>query len=300
MYEDVILIRPPCEAYSVLIGVTEGCSWAQRTSGCKFCGVYNGKELIQRYRVRPWDSIKNDIDITWYEHGPVATRAFLAGGNALSAPTDLLLMTLQHLHDRFPRLKQVSSYAKNHDILRKSDAELQQLATAGLTIVYMGLESGSDAVLKYMNKGTTAAGMLRAARKVMNAGIQLSVYVVLGLGGNKFPDHAEATARVLTAMNPHYIRFRSLNFIPNAPLYDEWQRGEFIELRPVEILQEQLEIVKSLGEEVSSHVLNDHVSNFASIDGKLPEDKARMVNALKNAIDDPCMKSLPHINRTSM
>ncbi|HME52270.1 MAG TPA: radical SAM protein [Candidatus Lokiarchaeia archaeon] len=280
--------------------MTEGCSWAQRTGGCKFCGVYNGKEFVQKYRVRPWDSIKNDIDITWLEHGAVATRAFLAGGNALSAPTDLLARTLEYLHDRFPRLQQVSSYAKNYDVLQKSISDLEQLAAAGLTIVYMGLESGSDEVLKYMNKGTTAAGMLRAAKKAMNAGIQLSVYVVLGLGGKIFPDHAKATAKILTEMNPHFIRFRSLNFIPNAPLYDEWQRGEFIELRPVEILQEQLEILENLGEHVSSYILNDHVSNFASIDGRLPENKPRILKMLEAAIDDPRLKSLPHINRTSM
>ncbi len=297
MTEDAILIRPPCEAWSVLIGVTEGCTWGR----CRFCGVYDGKELVQRYRVRPWESIKQDIDEAWlFQQRYLPRRAFLAGGNALSAPVDILLKTLDYLHHRFPHLEQVSSYAKNHDILKKSDAELRQLAAAGLTIVYMGLESGSDAVLKYMNKGTRAAGMIRAAKKVMAAGIKLSTYVVLGLGGKSFPDHAVETARALTEMNPDFIRFRSLNFVPNAALYDEWRAGKFVALRPVEILQEQLDILEHLGQGVTSHVLNDHVSNFADVDGQLPGDKERIMASLKALIADPEIQSLEHRNRNTM
>lgn len=294
--EDVILIRPPCEAWSVLVGVTEGCSWGK----CRFCGVYDGKELIQRYRVRPWDSIKLDIDEAWACHQSLPRRAFLAGGNALSAPVDVLVKTLDYLHHRFPRLEQVSSYAKNHDILKKTPAELEQLVAAGLNIVYMGLESGSDAVLKYMNKGTRVAGMIRAAKKVMAAGIKLSTYVVLGLGGRSFPGHTIETAKTLTAMNPDYIRFRSLNFIPNAPLYDDWRAGGFEPLRPVEILQEQLDIIENLGPSVRSRVLNDHVSNFADIDGQLPGDLPRITNGLRALIADPRIRVLEHRNRETM
>ncbi len=294
--EDLILIRPPCEAWSVLVGVTEGCTWGK----CRFCGVYDGKELVQRYRVRPWDSIKADIDEAWLYQQTLPRRAFLAGGNALSAPVDLLLKTLEYLHHRFPHLEQVSSYAKNHDILKKSIGELEQLAAAGLTIVYMGLESGSDAVLKYMNKGTRVAGMIRAAKKVMAAGIKLSTYVVLGLGGKLFPDHAIETAKTLSTMNPDVIRFRSLNFIPNAPLHDEWRAGRFVALRPVEILQEQLVILEHLDQGVTSRILNDHISNFADIDGQLPGDKDRITMALKALIADPEIQSLDHHNRSSM
>ncbi len=294
--ENVILIRPPCEAWSVLIGVTEGCMWGK----CKFCGVYDGKELVQRYRIRPWESIKADIDDASYCHQTLPRRAFLAGGNALSAPAELLLKVLEYLHIRFPQLDHVSAYAKNHDILKKTDDELKWLAEAGLTIVYMGLESGSDAVLKYMNKGTRVAGMIRAAKKVMATGIKLSTYVVLGIGGKMFPDHPIETAKALTAINPDFIRFRSLNFIPNAPLHDEWMEGKFVALRPVEILQEQLDILEHLGQEMSSHVLNDHVSNFADIDGQLPTDRQRITGALKALIADPRIQALEHHNRTSM
>ena len=280
----------------MLIGVTEGCNWGK----CRFCGVYDGKELVQRYRVRPWESIKADIDEAWFYHQTLPRRAFLAGGSALSAPVELLLKILDYLHHRFPRMDHVSLYAKNHDILKKTDDELKRLAAAGLTIVYMGLESGSDAVLKYMNKGTRVAGMIRAARKVMASGIKLSVYVVLGLGGKMFPDHPPETAKALTAMNPDFIRFRSLNFIPNAPLHDEWTAGRCVALRPVEILQEQLYILEHVGQDVTSRVLNDHVSNFADIDGQLPGDKERIASALKALIADPRIQALEHRNRTVM
>ncbi len=298
MFRDTILIRPPCEAWSVLIGITEGCSWGR----CRFCGVYDGKQLVQAYRVRPWESIKADIDAARDYFGPRATTAFLAGGNALSAPTDLLARTLEYLRASFPGLQRVTSYAKNHDILKKSHEELVRLASTppGLKIVYMGLESGSAAVLKYMNKGTTPAGMLRAARKVKAAGIGLSVYVILGLGGTKFKDHAIETARVLTSMDPDFIRFRSMNFIPNSSIYDEWTSGEFIPLRPVETLQEELTIVSNLGDGVGSVIINDHVSNFTDIQGKLPGDRDRIIACLKAAINHPGLKSLDHVNRTSM
>jgi radical SAM superfamily enzyme YgiQ (UPF0313 family) len=296
MFRDTVLIRPPCEASSVIIGMTEGCTWNR----CRFCGVYSNG--IQNYRIRPLESIMADIDDARHLLGRGARRVFLAGGNALSAPTDLWINVLEHLLSTFPRLEQVSCYAKNHDILKKSSDDLETIAHAGpgLKIVYMGLESGSNAVLKYMRKGTTATGMLRAARKIMAAGIQLSAYVILGLGDHLFQDHAIETARLLTEMNPDYIRFRSLNFIPNADLYRDWQAGAFTPLRPVEILEEQVRILKELGPNVMSHVLNDHISNPVYFDGKLPHDREHIVAALERAISSPEMQSLQHANRVTM
>lgn len=294
-FRDEILIRPPCEAASVLIGVTEGCSWGR----CKFCGVYEGKVMVQEHRVRPWESIARDIDAARLAWGPGATRAFLAGGNALSAPAGLLLQVLERLHERFPRLEHVSAYAKNHDALGKTSAELASLHRAGLATVYMGLESGSDAVLKYMTKGTTARGMVRAARAIKAAGITLSVYVILGLGGTMFPDHARETARVLNVMQPDIIRFRSLNFIPNAALHDEWRAGRFQPLRPVELVEEERAIIEGL-DGFEALVLNDHVSNLVDAGGRLPGDKARLLRMLDDVASDPRVRRLDHANRTSM
>ncbi|MFX0098806.1 MAG: radical SAM protein [Candidatus Hodarchaeota archaeon] len=299
MYRDAIIIRPPCEAYSLLIGVTEGCSWTDRTGGCWFCGVYKG---IQEYRIRPWESIKRDIDRGFQLHGKGVKHVFLAGGNALSAPTSLLVQVIKYLNQKFPIITRISSYAKNHDILQKNDEELRELSTTypGLKIVYMGLESGSAKLLKYMNKGTTPRGMIRAAKKIKGAGIKLSVYVILGLGGNLFPENALETAKVLTEMNPDYIRFRSLNFIPTAPLFMDWRRGDFKELRPVELINEEIEIIENLGENVTSSIFNDHVSNPIYVDGKLSEHKSDILNALKKAASDKRIQALPHVNRTTM
>lgn len=299
MLRDVILIRPPCEAYSLLIGVTEGCKWTDRTGGCRFCGIYKG---IQPYRVRPWESIKQDIDKAFHFHGKGVKRVFLAGGNALSAPTTLLVKVIKYLNEKFPAISRISAYAKNHDILEKSIGELRELATTspGLKIVYMGLESGSKKVLKYMNKGTTPAAMLRAAKKIKQTGIQLSVYVILGIGGKMFQDHAMETARTLTEMNPDFIRFRSLNFIPNSPLYKDWQKGDFKELRPVELVKEEIEIIENLGEKVTSTILNDHVSNIVYVEGTLPGDKDKILKTLKETANDKRIRSLEHVNRTTM
>ncbi|MHA1684761.1 MAG: radical SAM protein [Promethearchaeota archaeon] len=296
--EDVILIRPPCEALSLLIGVTEGCEWDRRSKGgCRFCGVYTN---VQAFRVRPLESIRRDIDRGFHQRGSSVRAAFLAGGNALCAPTSLLLEVIAYLNGRFPRLERISCYAKNHDILKKSGDELQQLHEAGLQIVYMGLESGSDDVLKYMNKGTTARGMIRAARKIKKSGIELSVYVILGLGGNLFNDHSIETARVLSEMNPEYIRFRSLNFIPNSRLFKEWRDGKFIALRPAELIAEEIDIIKNLDDSVTSMILNDHVSNFTSVQGKLPRDRDALIQTLDDRLKDERIINMKHVNRTSM
>ncbi|MHA1792649.1 MAG: radical SAM protein [Promethearchaeota archaeon] len=296
LYRDVILIRPPCEAHSLLIGVTEGCAWQQRAGGCKFCGIYT----IQDYRVRPWEKIKQELDEEKAIHGPGVQHVFLAGGSAISAPTSLLIKVLDYIKGIFPHVTRIGTYGKNHDVLRKGVDELRQLAEHGLSVIYMGLESGSNNVLKYMNKGTTPRAMIRAARIIKNSGIKVSLYVILGLGGNLFPDHAQETANVLNEINPDYIRFRSLNFIPSSKLYHEWKQGVFKERQPIELLKEELYIIEHLNGNMTSFVLNDHVSNHVYIEGKLPGDKSKMIKKLKDAINDPFFQRLTHHNRTAM
>ncbi|MBD3188223.1 radical SAM protein [Candidatus Bathyarchaeota archaeon] len=298
MMRDVILIRPPCEAFSLLIGVTEGCSWTQQTgTGCRFCGIYAG---VQDFRVRPWSRIKQDLDAGFRAHGPDVRTVFLAGGNALHAPTDLICKVIEYIKKLFPKVERISCYAKNHDILQKSSQELGRIKEVGLNIVYMGLESGSGDVLRFMEKGTTPKGMVRASRKIKDHGIQLSVYVILGLGGNIFPDHAPETAKVLSDMNPDYIRFRSINFIPGSRLHEDWKAGRFEALSPLEIIEEELEIIKQLDSCVTSKILNDHVSNYTRVEGNLPEDKEYIISTLKSLASDPNLRRMKHVNRTSM
>ncbi|MBA7562217.1 hypothetical protein ES708_03866 [subsurface metagenome] len=196
----------------------------------------------------------------------------------------------------------MSSYAKALDILRKTEEELKQLAEAGLDIVYMGLESGSSKILRMMKKGTNAESMIKAGRKVLDSGIKLSLYVMLGLGGKKYSeDHVRGTARVLTEINPTIFRFRTLNVLPNTPLWEEWKRGDFELLSPVECLIEERDIIANLGENVTSQVFNDHVSNYCGIESSnIKIDRAAFINTLSSYINDPKIKNLSRKNLTCM
>ena len=196
---DQIVIRPPVESYSVLIAVTGGCSWNK----CKFCGTYKGiYGTTQDYAIRPLEDVLKDIDF-YAEKNYHGFPVFLAGGNPTSAPTDYLVKILKYVRLRMKNVQRISSYAKALDILRKSDEELKQLAEAGLDIVYMGLESGSSKILRFMKKGTNAESMIKAGKRILAAGIKLSLYILLGLGGKEFSDmHTKETARVLTEINP--------------------------------------------------------------------------------------------------
>ena len=293
-----IIIRPPVEAHSVLIAVTGGCSWNR----CRFCGTYKGiYGTIQDYAIRPLEDVLKEIDY-YAEKNYHRYPVFLAGGNPTSAPTEYLVKIIEYVRLRLKNVPRVSSYAKALDILRKTEEELKQLAEAGLDIVYMGLESGSSKILRMMKKGTNAESMIKAGRKVLNSGIKLSLYVMLGLGGKKYSeDHVKGTARVLTEINPTIFRFRTLNILPNTPLWKEWKNGEFELLSPVECLKEERDIIKKLGENVNSQVFNDHISNYCSIETpNIKEDREIFIKTLDSFINDPRIKNLPRKNLTSM
>lgn len=293
-----IIIRPPVEAHSVLIAVTGGCSWNR----CRFCGTYKGiYGTIQDYAIRPLEEVLKEIDY-YAEKNYHRYPVFLAGGNPTSAPTEYLVKIIEYVRLRLKNVPRVSSYAKALDILRKTEEELKQLAEAGLDIVYMGLESGSSKILRMMKKGTNAESMIKAGRKVLDSGIKLSLYVMLGLGGKKYSeDHVKGTARVLTEINPTIFRFRTLNILPNTPLWKEWKNGEFELLSPVECLKEERDIIKNLGENVNSQVFNDHISNYCSIETpNIKEDREIFIKTLDSFINDPRIKNLPRKNLTSM
>ncbi len=293
-----IIIRPPVEAHSVLIAVTGGCSWNR----CRFCGTYKGiYGTIQDYAIRPLEDVLKEIDY-YAEKNYHRYPVFLAGGNPTSAPTEYLVKIIEYVRLRLKNVPRVSSYAKALDILRKTEEELKQLAEAGLDIVYMGLESGSSKILRMMKKGTNAESMIKAGRKVLDSGIKLSLYVMLGLGGKKYSeDHVKGTARVLTEINPTIFRFRTLNILPNTPLWKEWKNGEFELLSPVECLKEERDIIKNLGENVNSQVFNDHISNYCSIETpNIKEDREIFIKTLDSFINDPRIKNLPRKNLTSM
>lgn len=293
-----IVIRPPVEAYSVLIAVTGGCNWNR----CRFCGTYKGiYRTTQDYAIRPLEDVLQDIDL-YAEKNYHGYPVFLAGGNPTSAPTDYLVKIIEYVRLRMKNVPRVSSYAKALDILRKTDEELIQLAEAGLDIVYMGLESGSSKILRIMKKGTNAESMIEAGKRVLNSGIKLSLYVMLGLGGKKLSkEHVKGTARVLTEINPTIFRFRTLNVMPNTPLWQDWKNGDFELLSPVECLIEERDIIANLGENVTSQVFNDHVSNYCSLETlNIKNDRAVFIKTLDSYINDPKIKNLPRKNLTQM
>jgi radical SAM superfamily enzyme YgiQ (UPF0313 family) len=295
-----IIIRPPIEgaSMSVLIAVTGGCSWNK----CKFCGTYKGMYgIIQEYEVRPIEQVKKEIDY-YAKHNYHGFPVFLAGGNPTSAPTDYLIEIIKYVREKLKNVPRVSCYAKALDILRKTDEELSKLAEAGLDIVYMGLESGSSKVLRIMKKGTNAESMIKAGKRILKAGIKLSLYIILGLGGKKYSeDHVKGTARVLTEINPTIFRFRTLNIVPYSELWDEWKRREFELLSPVENLKEERDIIANLGENVTSEVYNDHFVNYCDFESQnIKEDRDTFIMALDSLINDPRIQNLPRKNYTRM
>ena len=289
-----IVIRPPVEAYSVLIPITGGCSWNR----CRFCGVYKN---IQDYKIRKLDDVLRDIKISGQHHlnNPYI---FLAGGNAFSVPTDYLLEVLNEVKGNFPFIKRISTYAKVLDINQKSDEDLKRLAKAGLTICYIGMESGSDTILKYMKKGQTSKMIIKEIPRLMRAGTQVSLYIILGLGGKKWTEiHANETARVLNAVNPTFFRFRTLNIMVNAPLKEDIDNNAFEILSPLEILKEERSIISQLSPSLTSALRNDHVSNYTFVQSNnIGKDRERILEILDDLITDPDVAKLKHKNLKRM
>jgi radical SAM superfamily enzyme YgiQ (UPF0313 family) len=259
--------------------------------------MYKTKDYttIQEYGILPLRDVLRQVDraaANNYQGFPV----FLAGGNATSAPTDFLVKIIKYVRLTLKDVKRVSCYAKSLDILRKSDDELKQLAEAGLDIVYMGLESGDSNILRKMRKGTNAASMIKAGKRILDVGIKLSLYVLLGLGGRTdTKSHALETARVLTAINPTVFRFRTLHIthLNPPPLYDDIKNGSFELLSPVECIKEEREIIANLGDNVTSEVYNDHMNNYCDIESKnIKEDKEAFIKTLDSYINDPQIQKM--------
>ena len=289
-----IVIRPPVEAYSVLIPITGGCSWNR----CRFCGVYKN---IQDYKIRKLDDVLRDIKIAGknYFNSPYL---FLAGGNAFSVPTDYLLEVLNEIKQNFPFIKRISTYAKVLDISQKSSEDLRKLAKAGLTICYIGMESGSDTILKHMKKGQTSKMIINEIPCLMSAGIQASLYIILGLGGKKWTKiHADETARVLNAVNPTFFRFRTLNVMFNAPLKEDIDNRTFEILSPLEVLKEERSIISQLSPSLTSALRNDHVSNYTYVQSdNIGKDRGRILEILDDLIVDPDVSQWKHKNLKQM
>ena len=272
------VIRPPSEARSLILQVTVGCSHNR----CTFCPAYKGR----RFRIKDAAAIRQDIDEAG-AYSPDIRRVFLADGDALIIPQPKLLDILGHLHRRFPALQRIGTYANVEGVLRKSVAELQALKELKLGIIYLGIESGDEETLAAVRKGTTADRIAEAAARVKEAGIKLSVTVLLGVGGRERSlIHARETARLLTRVQPDYVGALTLMLVPGTPLYDEAQAGSFTLPSPFELVRE-LKIM--IEESDLSHCIffSNHASNYVPIQARLPRNKESCVQLLDEVLNQP-------------
>ncbi len=266
------VIRPPSEARSYILQVTYGCSHSQ----CTFCGTY----LDKPFQVRPPEDVLQDIVLAGQVR-PETRRVFLADGDALVLSTGRLVTILDWLADAFPRLERVGIYTNARDLLKKSSADLALLQRKGLGIVYLGLESGDDQVLRQVCKGATAAEMVQAARKARPAGLRVSVIAILGIGGSELSArHAQATGETVSAMDPDYFSMLTLMLVPDTPLYRQWEAGAFQLLDPEAMLFELRQVIHHLDGLTNCLFRTNHASNYLPLAGTLPQDKARLLAML--------------------
>ncbi len=280
-------IRPPSEAYSLLIRVTRGCPWNK----CEFCGIY----AEERFKIRAVEDIKEDIRnaAAFHAHRGVSfNTAFLQDANSLIMKTSELVEVITYLKEMFPSIQRITSYGRSHTLARKSVEELQALSAAGLSRIHIGLESGCNDVLRYMKKGVTAQEHIVAGQKVKASGISLSEYIVLGLGGKKWwRDHALDTAAVLNEIDPDFIRVRTLSVRPESPLREKLLSGEFECLSEDELILEEKSLIEHF-KGINSYFVSDHMLNLLmELNGKLPDDKEKMLSIIDRYL------SLPELER---
>ena len=260
--------RPPSEACSLIVQVTYGCSH----NGCAFCDMYDDK----RFALRPMAEIREDFELARQLYRSVE-RVFLADGDALIRPAEQLLEILGWVYDLFPECQRVTCYASPTSLHVRTEDELRALRGAGLTMVYMGLESGCNAVLEQMNKGHDAASIIAAGQKARRCGLALSVTAISGLGSlDLLEDHAMGTAQALSAMKPEYIGLLTLMVEPGTPL-ERWVReGSFAVPGAPDILRETEIFLHHIDSEGSVFRMN-HASNYLTLKGTLNADKPALL-----------------------
>ena len=281
-YEGAI-IRPPSEAYSQLLQVTVGCSHNK----CTFCPAYKEK----KFRIKGFDEIQEDILESGTYHW--IKRVFLCDGDALIIPQKRLVQIMESIRINIRGVKRVGTYANAKSVLRKTRDELTELKELGMGIIYLGVETGNAELLEKINKGVTYEQMVQAASRVKEAGIPLSVTVILGLGGKeKSLQHAKDTARILSDIDPDYAGALTLMIVPGTPLYEEYIKREFILPDQFGLLNELAIIIE--GSNFSNcYFTSNHASNYLPVKARLPRDKkkvVRMIHRVIEAGDAECLR----------
>lgn len=272
------IYRPPSEAYSLLIQVTIGCSH----NTCTFCTMFKDK----KFRVRPIEEVLEDLEMARRAY-PVVEKIFLCDGDALCLSNEKLMQILSRISELFPECKRVSVYGTARDINRKSDAELKELLDAGMEMIYMGAESGSQKVLDKIHKDVTVQEQIDAVKKAERVGIKMSVTFISGLAGLEgWENHAIETGKMITEMNASYASLLTLMLDPAAPIMKDIESGEMTLLTPAQVVGETYLLLENAMPKKSCVFRSNHASNYISLRGNLPEDRQRMLAQLKVAMEN--------------
>ena len=281
------VIRPPSEAYSMIIQVTVGCSHNM----CTFCGAY--KDLKPKFWVKDWETVKRDIDeASGYRYA--FKRAFLADGDVLILPTEDILRIMNYIRQKNPTIEHVNVYGNTKAILRKTPEELRALREAGLEVIYQGIESGNRDVLRKIRKGAFPERMKEAAEKVIGSGVKLSQTVLLGIGGKEMSfEHARDTGRLLGEMSPDYASALTVMILPNTPLFQDYREGKFVLPDKFGLLEELRIILKNMSVRRNCYFTSNHASNYLPIKAHLPEEQSavlRMIDRVVSTKDERILR----------
>jgi len=276
-----LIIRPPSEAGSLLLRVVRGCHWNR----CRFCGIYD--LYGQPFEVRSLEEVLQDVDTLKEYWGDLPTTAFLGDADPLERPVDFLAPVLDRLRERFPGLTRITAYARASSLFRKSLEDLKTLAEHGLSRVHVGLETGCDDLLKFHRKGVNQRVLIEAGRNVREAGIELSFYVLLGLGGrDRGDEHILESARVIHATVPEFIRIRRLWIHPFSKLAQEVQAGRFLEQTAEGTVRELRLLVENIQVE-GPYLVCDHGNNYLPVQGRFLQDREAMLRLIDEFLGQP-------------
>ena len=274
---DYPLFRPPAEANSVIIQVTLGCSY----NNCSFCSMYKTKN----YEVKDLQTVYEEIE-TLSSVYPNTRKIFLADGDALALPTQHLVLILKQLNEKFPKLGRVSLYASAQNILAKSSAELELLQENGLTLLYYGIETGSEKVLKKITKGVTQGDIIKSLNLTSNAGMKISATVILGMGGLVYShEHIKQTALIINATRVNYLSTLQLGLQEDAKENFYKHFDDFKELNDFELLQEQKNLLSLLSPTNKIIFRSNHASNALHLSGTLPKDTNKLLQEIDLALE---------------
>lgn len=277
MHYEGDIYRPPSEARSLIIQLTIGCA----RNNCTFCVMYKAKN----FRIRSLDEVVEDLEMAKEYYQYPIQRVFLADGDALIVKTADLIYIMNKIHEILPSVNRITTYGAPKDVVTKTSEELRQLKAAGLDMVYMGVESGSDNILLEIKKGATQAEIIEAGLKLKEAGIKSSITIISGLGGmERLEEHAIESAKVISCIKPEYVSFLTLLLEQGTPLYCDWKAKKFHPLEePDEIFREMKLFIKNVNSEGTIFRAN-HASNYIPLAGNFNKDKKLLLDQIERAI----------------